>query len=159
MRKATAWVLATTVVLLAATELRAPVVETRKGVRISITVIRGSKQGEPFVDEELGDLGEQIKKKFGLKRVEIIDKASFASSSGWELTTSLAENLKIKLKWRALQKDVARFRVRILREKETLIDSDQEVKLNSVGYAAGKLGKDALILMMVPNPDSSADDE
>jgi len=139
-------------------DLPAPVVSTRKGVKVEATVIRGSKEGEESVDASLGDTGEQLKKKFGLKRVEVIDTTSVIASSGWEVTANLAENLTLKLRWRALQKDVANFRVWIARGKDTLVESQASIKIDSVGFAFGKLDKDMLILMLKPTLDASGDD-
>jgi len=144
--------------VLACAQLPAPVVNTRKGVRVEVTVLRGSKEGEEFVDSSVKDAIEPVKKKLGLKRIEVIDRTSLVASSGWEVTEHLAENLTLRLRWRMLQKDVANFRVWITRGKDTLVEQQAAIKLDTVGFAFGRIDKDVLILMMKPALDAAGND-
>ncbi len=150
--------LALVVVLAWPAELFAPVVKSL-GVKVAFTGIRGSKEGEEFVDEKLGDVGQQIKKKYGLKRVEIIAETQISINTKWLVTESFGPDMKLKLSVHPTRDNVAWFTVTITwGEDVTVLKSDQKIKMNGVGYAVGKLGKDVFILMMVPNRDESADD-
>ena len=136
-------------------QLPAPIVKSQ-GVKLCITGIKGSKEGEEFVDEKLGEDGQQIKKKYGLKRVEIIAEIETSLNSRWLETQSFGPDMKIKLSVHPVHDNVAWFTVTITRGNDTVIKSDQKIKMNGVGYAVGKMGKDILVLRMVPNLDDSA---
>ncbi len=141
-----------------AAELPAPVINTRKGVRINIKFVRASKEGEELVDEKLGDSGQMLKKKLGVKRLEVFYETEVAASSGWEVTEDATDDLKLKLKWRAMDKGNAHFRVSVTRQEVKIIDNvDMSVKPGTPGFAMGKYKKDVLILMMTPNMDPTAD--
>ncbi len=147
------------VMLLGVSDSRAAVVKTRKGVSIALTAVRGSTEGDEYVDEKLGEIGKQLLKKFKLKRVELIDQMQESLSSHWEIKTTLGDNLKMTLLWRTVQGDVFSFHVAVSRGADKIIDADQQVKLGATVAVTGKLGpKECLILLIVPNLDPSADD-
>lgn len=148
--------LAAMAVMLAAGELRAPMVKVYKDVKLSVQAIRGSKEGDAYVTASLGELGEQIKKKFGLKRVTVIGSAEIdVKSDGGKGLADLGEDLKIKIGWRAVLNDLAHFRATVMRGSAMLIDADQAIKMNASGIASAKLDKDLLVLVMTPKGDAA----
>lgn len=159
MKRAARWRLLTTaavvsVLWLSERDAYAPV-QKSLGVNVAFTGIRGSKDGEAFVDPELGEIGEKLKKKLGLKRLEIIDKTEIAVNTKWLATQSFGDGLKIELSMHPLRGDVASFTVKVWKEvddkKAEIIRENLKIKLNDVGFAFGKMGRDVLILMMVPS--------
>jgi hypothetical protein len=127
---------------------RAPVVKTRKMVGLHVTAIRGSKEGEEYVDPGLMDLGKKLQEKFKCKRLTVIGETGFAANSGIEITTDLAEDLKIRMRWRGVRENVAHFVITVLREKAEIIRQDMKMPLDQPALATGRLDKDILILLM-----------
>ena len=145
-------------VVLICSSAPAPVVKTRKMVALKVIGIHGYKKGEEADEPILGEIGKKLRKKFKLKRLEVIDTVHFSASSGLELTTRLGEHMKIKMKWRAVQKNIARFRITVLRGKGTILKKEVAMKLGKSSVAAAKLGKDVLILLMSSEIDKDWDD-
>jgi len=135
-------------VVLAWSSAPGPVIKTRKMVGLEVTAMRGTRRGEEQDDADLDEIGKKLKKKLKLKRLEVIDRTNFAANSGIEITTGLGDDMKIKMRWRAMQKDVARFKITVLRGKTTLLQKEVAMKVNEPAVAISKLGKDVLILLM-----------
>ncbi len=147
--------LAAAIVTLAAGELPAPMVTTYKNVKLSVRAVRASKEGDEYVTGSLGELGEQIRKKFGARRVTVIGSAEIdVKGEKGKDPVELGENLKIKIMWRAVLSDVANFHATVTRGEAKLIDADQAIKMNAQGVASAKLDKDVLVLVMSPTGDA-----
>jgi len=143
------WVTAALVVtLVLCGSNRAGVVKGRKMVSLKVTAVRGSKEGEESIDPRLAELGEKLKKKFKLRRLEVIDETNFGANSGIEITTNLGDDMKIKMRWSGTRQDSAQFRITVLRGEETVIQERLKIELNSMALATGRLDKDILILVM-----------
>ncbi|HUU43996.1 MAG TPA: hypothetical protein VMX57_09460 [Planctomycetota bacterium] len=145
-------------VMLWCTPAPAPVVKTRRMVALKVIALRGCRTGEELEDKELGELAEKVRQKLKLKRLEVIDTVHMSANSGLEITTSLGDDMKIKMRWRGVQQDTAKFKITVLRGKATLIQSDVVMKLTEPSVLMGKFDKDScLVLLMSSEVDE--DDE
>jgi hypothetical protein len=124
------------------------VVKGRKTVGLQVIAMRGSREGEEQDDSGLDEISKKIKKKLKLKRLEPFGQTHFAATSGLKLTTKLGEDMEIEMKWRGVQKDVAKFRIIVTRNKATIIKDDVSMKLTKPAVCIGKMGKEVLILLM-----------
>jgi len=124
-------------------------------VKLHVTAVRASQEGEESIDPQLGELGPKLQKKYKAKRLEVIGEQTYSATSHIELITQIGDDMQLKVAWGgANSKGIADFTITVTRAKQAIIPSTHlKIKLNDMALLEGRLDKDALILVMTAQGD------